>query len=99
MKKLSLTTQIGIALLLAVVTGILLSGHADFVNSYIKPGALLHHGGHSLDERHQEGGASGTPRTGLFHGDDPLRRHAGTRHPQPFEGFPAPYPNQPRGYN
>ena len=37
MKKLSLTTQIGIALLLAVVIGILLSGHADFVNGYIKP--------------------------------------------------------------
>ena len=37
MKKPSLTTQIGIALLLAVVTGILLSGHADFVNGYIKP--------------------------------------------------------------
>ena len=41
MKKLSLTTQIGIALLLAVVTGILLSGHADFVNSYIKPFGII----------------------------------------------------------
>ncbi len=41
MKKLSLTTQIGIALLLAVVTGILLSGHADFVNSYIKPIGII----------------------------------------------------------
>ena len=40
-KKFSLTTQIGIALLLAVVTGILLSGHADFVNSYIKPFGII----------------------------------------------------------
>ena len=36
-KKLSLTTQIGIALLLAIVVGILLADYADFVNSYIKP--------------------------------------------------------------
>lgn len=35
--KLSLTTQIGIALLLAVLAGILLTDYADFVNSYIKP--------------------------------------------------------------
>ena len=41
MKKLSLTTQIGIALLLAVVTGILLSDHADFVNGYIKPFGVI----------------------------------------------------------
>ena len=37
MKKLSLTTQIAIALVLAVVAGILLQGYADFVNEYIKP--------------------------------------------------------------
>ena len=37
MKKLSLTTQIGIALLLAVVAGVLLRNQADFVNTYIKP--------------------------------------------------------------
>ncbi len=41
MKKLSLTTQIGIALLLAVLAGILLSDHADFVNSYIKPFGVI----------------------------------------------------------
>ena len=37
MKKPSLTAQIGIALLLAVVAGILLRNQADFVNTYIKP--------------------------------------------------------------
>ena len=37
MKKLSLTTQILVALLLAVVAGILLRNQADFVNGYIKP--------------------------------------------------------------
>lgn len=37
MKKLSLTSQIAIALVLAVVAGILLRDHADFVNNYIKP--------------------------------------------------------------
>ena len=37
MKKPSLTAQIGIALLLAVVAGILLRNQADFVNAYIKP--------------------------------------------------------------
>ncbi|MBO4646413.1 MAG: dicarboxylate/amino acid:cation symporter [Bacteroidales bacterium] len=36
-KKLSLTAQIGIALVLAVIAGILLGNHADFVNTYIKP--------------------------------------------------------------
>lgn len=36
-KKLSLTTQIGIALVLAVVAGVLLNGHAAFVHTYIKP--------------------------------------------------------------
>ncbi len=36
-KKLSLTAQIGIALLLAVVAGVLLRNHAVFVNAYIKP--------------------------------------------------------------
>ena len=41
MKKLSLTTQIGIALLLAVLAGILLSDHADFVNGYIKPFGVI----------------------------------------------------------
>lgn len=35
--KLSLTAQIGIALLLAVAAGILLHNQADFVNHYIKP--------------------------------------------------------------
>ena len=37
MKKISLTAQIGIALVLAVVAGVLLSNQADFVNGYIKP--------------------------------------------------------------
>ena len=37
MKKLSLTTQIAIALVLAVIAGILLQDYADFVNEYIKP--------------------------------------------------------------
>ena len=37
MKKPSLTTQIGIALLLAVIAGVLLRNQADFVNAYIKP--------------------------------------------------------------
>ncbi len=37
MKKPSLTTQIAIALILAVVAGILLQGSPDFVNGYIKP--------------------------------------------------------------
>ncbi len=37
MKKPSLTAQIGIALLLAVVAGVLLRNQADFVNAYIKP--------------------------------------------------------------
>ena len=41
MKKLSLTTQIGIALLLAVLAGILLADYADFVNSYIKPFGVI----------------------------------------------------------
>jgi Na+/H+-dicarboxylate symporter len=36
-KRLSLTTQILIALLLAVLAGVLLHNQADFVNSYIKP--------------------------------------------------------------
>ena len=40
-KRISLTTQIGIALLLAVLAGILLSGHADFVNGYIKPIGII----------------------------------------------------------
>ena len=37
MKKPSLTTQIAIALVLAVVAGLLLSDYPDFVNGYIKP--------------------------------------------------------------
>ena len=37
MKKLSLTAQIGIALVLAIIAGILLGNHAEFVNQYIKP--------------------------------------------------------------
>ena len=37
MKKLSLTTQIAIALVLAVVAGLLLADYPDFVNEYIKP--------------------------------------------------------------
>ena len=37
MKKPSLTAQIGIALLLAVVAGVLLRNQADIVNAYIKP--------------------------------------------------------------
>lgn len=37
MKRLSLTTQILIALLLAVLAGVLLHNQAAFVNSYIKP--------------------------------------------------------------
>lgn len=36
-KKPSLTAQIGIALVLAVVAGVLLNGHAGFVHTYIKP--------------------------------------------------------------
>ncbi len=35
--KLSLTTQIATALVLAVIAGILLQGHPGFVNEYIKP--------------------------------------------------------------
>ena len=41
MKKPSLTTQIGIALLLAVLTGVLLRNQADFVNGYIKPIGII----------------------------------------------------------
>lgn len=37
MKKVSLTAQIGIALVLAVIAGVLLGNHAQFVNDYIKP--------------------------------------------------------------
>ena len=37
MKKPSLTTQIAIALVLAVVAGLLLADYPDFVNGYIKP--------------------------------------------------------------
>ncbi len=35
--KLSLTTQIAVALVLAVIAGILLQGHPGFVNEFIKP--------------------------------------------------------------
>ena len=41
MKKLSLTTQIGIALVLAVIVGVLLRNQADFVNTYIKPIGII----------------------------------------------------------
>lgn len=41
MKKISLTAQIGIALVLAVIVGILLGHHADFVNTYIKPFGVI----------------------------------------------------------
>jgi Na+/H+-dicarboxylate symporter len=41
MKKLSLTAQIGIALLLAVLAGILLHNQAGFVNTYIKPIGII----------------------------------------------------------
>ena len=37
MKKPSITIQIGIALVLAVIAGVLLHNQADFVNQYIKP--------------------------------------------------------------
>lgn len=41
MKKFSLTAQIGIALLLAVVAGILLRNQAGFVDTYIKPFGII----------------------------------------------------------
>jgi Na+/H+-dicarboxylate symporter len=41
MKKVSLTAQIGIALLLAVLAGVLLANHADFVNGYIQPIGII----------------------------------------------------------
>ncbi len=41
MKKLSLTTQIGFALLLAVLAGVLLRNQADFVNTYIEPFGII----------------------------------------------------------
>lgn len=41
MKKPSLTAQIGIALILAVIAGILLRNRADFVNTYIKPIGII----------------------------------------------------------
>ena len=41
MKKLSLTAQIGIALLLALVAGILLRNQAGFVDTYIKPFGII----------------------------------------------------------
>ena len=37
LKKLSLTTQIAIALVMAVIAGILLADYPEFVNEYIKP--------------------------------------------------------------
>ena len=37
MKRLSLTTQIAIALVLAVIAGLLLQGHPEIANDYIKP--------------------------------------------------------------
>ena len=41
MKKISLTAQIGIALVLAVIAGILLRHQADFVNTYIQPIGII----------------------------------------------------------
>lgn len=41
MKTISLTAQIGFALVLAVIAGILLGNHADFVNTYIKPFGII----------------------------------------------------------
>lgn len=41
MKKLSLTAKIGIALVLAVIAGVLLRNQADFVNTYIKPFGII----------------------------------------------------------
>ena len=41
MKKPSLTAQIGIALVLAVIVGVLLRNQADFVNTYIKPFGII----------------------------------------------------------
>ena len=41
MKKISLTAQIGIALVLAVIAGILLRNQADFVNTYIQPIGII----------------------------------------------------------
>ena len=41
MKKISLTAQIGIALILAVIAGMLLRNQADFVNTYIKPLGII----------------------------------------------------------
>jgi len=41
MKKPSLTAQIGIALVLAVIAGVLLRNQADFVNTYIKPIGII----------------------------------------------------------
>lgn len=40
-KKISLTAQIGIALVLAVIAGVLLRNQADFVNTYIKPFGII----------------------------------------------------------
>ena len=37
MKRLSLTAQIAIALVLAVITGILMQDHVAFADSYVKP--------------------------------------------------------------
>ena len=37
MKKLSLTSQIALALILAIIAGLLLADYPDFVNEYIKP--------------------------------------------------------------
>jgi len=41
MKKPSLTAQIGIALVLAVIVGVLLRNQTDFVNTYIKPIGII----------------------------------------------------------
>lgn len=41
MKKISLTSQIAIALVLAIVAGVALEGYPDFVNEYIKPFGII----------------------------------------------------------
>lgn len=41
MKKLSLTTQIAIALATAIIAGIALQGHPEFANNYIKPFGVI----------------------------------------------------------
>ena len=42
MKKLSLTTQIAIALATAIIAGIALQIHPEFANKYIKPFGVIY---------------------------------------------------------